>query len=69
MEDKIFLITNAMTERPVPSRFGRTPLDELPLTMVYAPMQELNKTYPSEEALCRGTLFPSLDKPFKGRKV
>lgn len=69
MEDKIFIINNALKAEKTPSRFSTTPLDELPLTMVYGPMQALNKTYHSEDALCRGTLFPELDKPFKGRKA
>ncbi len=69
MEDKIFIINHALEADKTPSRFSTTPLDELPLTMVYGPMQSLNKTYPSEDALCRGTLFPELDKPFKGRKA
>ena len=69
MEDKIFIINPALSSERTPSRFSTTPLDELPLTMVYGPMQKLDKTYPNEEALCRGTLFPELDKPFKGRCV
>jgi len=67
MEDKIFIVKTPLTADCHTSRFSNTPLDELPLTMVWAPMQRLDKTYPTDEALCRGTLFPSLDKPFKGR--
>ncbi len=69
MEDKIFIINRSPSVEQPKCRFSSTPLDELPLTMVYGPMQEFDKTYQNEEALCRGTLFPSLDKPFKGRKA
>ncbi len=34
------------------------------LAMAYVPMQELNTVYDEEDALCQGTLFPDLDKPF-----
>ena len=33
------------------------------LTMVYIPMQPFGATYDADKALCRGTLFPDLDKP------
>lgn len=39
------------------------------VTMSYIPFQLDLTTYDDEKALCSGTLFPSLDKPFlKGRK-
>lgn len=47
--------------------FSDTPLDELPLTMSYMPMQKIGETYSEQDALMRGTLFPELDKPFKGK--
>ena len=47
--------------------FGNMPLDELPLTMSYTPMQKIGETYSEHDALMRGTLFPELDKPFKGK--
>ncbi len=36
------------------------------LTMVFADMQPLESVYPLETALCKGTLFPNLNKPFYG---
>ena len=36
----------------------------LPLAMAYVPVQTWGETYDPETALCRGTLFPSLDLPF-----
>lgn len=50
-------------------RFGDIPLDQLPLTMAYVPMQQYTESYDPEKALCAGTLFPELDKPFCGRGV
>jgi hypothetical protein len=36
------------------------------LAMVYAPWQSFDHLYEPEEALCHGTLFQELDKPFYG---
>ena len=41
-------------------------VDGMPLTMGYVPRQSWINTYDSATALCRGTLFPELEKPFKG---
>lgn len=37
------------------------------VTMAYVPLQEELITYDEEKALKNGTLFPSLNKEFKGR--
>lgn len=50
-------------------KFSTTELDELPLTISYIPMQKIEGTYKDAEALERGTLFPNLDKPFKGKML
>lgn len=42
------------------------PLEGLALGMAYVPWQNWNTTYTVEKALCRGTIFPELDKPFCG---
>ena len=47
--------------------FSKMPLDELPLTMSYTPMQKLGMLYEEAEGLLRGTVFPELDKPFYGK--
>lgn len=39
------------------------------VTMAYIPLQESLKTYPEEEGLNNGTIFPTLNKEFKGRMV
>ena len=39
------------------------------LAMAYVLMQPWEQTYDLQTALCRGTLFPSLDKPFLGKEV
>ena len=49
------------------SNFSTTPLDMLPLTMTYTPMQRFGEIYNEDEALMRGTLFPDIDKPFCGK--
>ena len=36
------------------------------LAMTFMDMQPLESVYPTEEALCNGTLFPNLNKPFYG---
>ncbi len=38
-------------------------------TMAYIPFQLDLSYYSADKALCRGTLFCDLDKPFKGRCV
>ena len=39
------------------------------VTMAYVPLQLTTDAYKSQEGLAKGTLFPQLDKPFKGRLV
>lgn len=39
------------------------------LAMAYVRWQELENMYQPEMALCRGTLYPELDKPFCGKTV
>lgn len=48
-------------------KFSDTKLKDLPLTMAYVPMQKWTEVYSEPDALCRGTLFPELDKPFYGK--
>lgn len=48
--------------------FDKTPLEDLPLTMAYVPLQRLGQVYEEEKALSCGTLFPELDKPFIGKR-
>jgi len=42
-------------------------LNNLPIAMAYVPWQEWKKIYAAEKALCRGTIFEELDKPFLGK--
>ncbi len=39
------------------------------VTMAYIPFQLDKTSYSAEKALCEGTLFPVLNKPFCGRSV
>lgn len=41
-------------------------VDMLPLAMAYVPFQRYENIYEPNEALCRGTIFADLDKPFCG---
>ncbi len=45
-----------------------SPSDGMVVAMAYVPWQEWDDIYSEEVALCNGTLFPALDKPFLGRK-
>lgn len=38
----------------------------MPLAMAYIPWQMWRKIYEAEKALCQGTIFEELDKPFRG---
>ncbi|MCR5121313.1 MAG: spore coat associated protein CotJA [Ruminococcus sp.] len=42
---------------------------ETPVGMAYVPFQFWEKTYDEPTALARGTIFPSLDKPFIGEEA
>ncbi len=42
---------------------------ETPVAMAYVPMQMWEKPYDMATALSRGTIFPSLDKPFIGEEA
>lgn len=54
------------TERPG-TTLSKFPA-ETPPAMAYIPFQQEMATYSPEEALCAGTLFPVLDKPFTGKR-
>ena len=46
---------------------GRTALPAVTVpAMAYVPFQTDRKVYNAADALCKGTLFPVLNKPFKG---
>jgi len=42
-------------------------LKGMPVAMAYVPWQEFQNLYAAEKALCRGTIFEELDKPFSGK--
>lgn len=48
----------------LPPDEGAEPIKNAVLAMAYVPLQSLNVVYTEEDALCQGTLFPDLDKPF-----
>ncbi len=45
---------------------GAEPIDNAVLAMAYVPMQKFGRLYNNEDALCAGTMFADLDKPFCG---
>lgn len=53
---------------PCPMTKGRLP-EDMPIGMAYVPMQFWEKPYDNATALSRGTIFPSLDKPFIGEEA
>ena len=48
--------------------YGKIPVDATP-TMAYIPLQLDLMSYETDKALNTGTLFPTLDKPFLGRRA
>ncbi|MBQ8815011.1 MAG: spore coat associated protein CotJA [Lachnospiraceae bacterium] len=40
-----------------------------PVGMTYVPMQKWGPLYDHQKALCQGTLFPEMDKPFMGGRA
>lgn len=55
----------------MPCRAGEADMSafpkETPIAMMYVPYQKWEEPYDTETAFARGTIFPSLDKPFIGR--
>ena len=45
------------------------PVDHMGPTMGYIPWQRWEEIYDMEKGLCQGTIFPNLDKPFKGGRT
>lgn len=43
--------------------------EETPVGMCYVPFQQWEMPYAENTALERGTMFPSLDKPFCGKEI
>ena len=48
---------------------GAEPIEKAVLAMAYVPMQKFGALYNNNDALCAGTLFADLDKPFCGKGV
>ena len=58
---------SALPEKPAEQHCTYDSLKGLPLAMAYVPWQDFNDLYATEKALCRGTIFQKLDKPFSGK--
>lgn len=67
--------TDTGTENPPVSGGGsQLPVDSirpslLSLAMGFVPVQSWEEPYENDLALARGTIFPSLDKPFLGEEA
>lgn len=58
-------------KRPNSARTNCSSMDALgqfPIAMAYVPWQRFGRTYDLSKALCAGTIFPELDKPFCGKR-
>ncbi len=59
-----------VSSRDCPCNCVTTAFPETPVVaMAYVPFQLDKTSYSAEMALCEGTLFPVLNKPFCGRSV
>ncbi len=66
---QVFIRTSEPSDAKVcPATEGRLPA-EMPVGMAYVPVQFWEKPYDCATAHARGTLFPSLDKPFIGEEA
>ena len=50
------------------SYYSMAALGQFPIAMAYVPWQRFGQTYDLSKALCAGTIFPELDKPFCGKR-
>lgn len=48
-----------------PSRMQEN-MERFPVAMLYVPWQKWNETYELDRGLMTGTIFPDLDRPFRG---
>ncbi len=69
LEDLLQMDQKPRAEHHHSAGINRECIDRLPLTMAYVPMQAFRETYEPNCALDNGTLFPELNKPFKGKFV
>ena len=57
-----------MTDAIHVAEMGEQCMNMPALAMAYVPNQEWNEVYSLDVGLCRGTIFPALDKPFIGKE-
>ena len=48
-------------------KHGHCEFDHFPPAMAYVPWQHFQTVYEIDMALCKGTIFPELEKPFLGK--
>ncbi|MBQ8185146.1 MAG: spore coat associated protein CotJA [Lachnospiraceae bacterium] len=54
------------TASSCPMPYSTMDMDRFPVAMLYVPWQKWNQTYELDRGLKAGTIFPELDKPFRG---
>lgn len=68
--DKLFESETAPEANQIVSAEARTPFPkQTPIGMAYVPFQSWEKPYDDNVGFVRGTIFPSLDKPFIGEEA
>lgn len=65
MYDEILLTNSPMVEKMPDEKC----INSLPLTMAFVATQEWDDLYSLDKGLEQGTIFPTLDKPFLGRRI
>lgn len=60
---------NMQGTQTAPNMQNMPNMQPMALAMAYVPWQRWTETYPLEEGLERGTIFPDLDMPFEGRRM
>lgn len=68
MNGNMMMSDGMMNKNCMPQPIGALP-KYMPIGMAYVPFQEWEKPYDDNIALSRGTIFPSLDKPFLGKEA
>ena len=58
-----------MRDTVLDEQFDKKCVNSLPLTIAFVAMQDWDDLYSADKGLSRGTIFPSLDKPFLGRRI
>lgn len=56
------------SRQTMPAMQNMKNMQPMSLAMAYVPWQKWSNTYPLDEGLKKGTIFPDLDLPFEGKR-